>query len=301
MRTTESTSAGATKSLRIVTPFRSVVEFIHRYCSMVDEHTMAVALEQARPRGASLRFSVHLADGKTMFQGSGRILSLEERGGGASLGATIELGELDDESRTMHRCLLIAAKVAGTGTMRTVAARPPSEPAPLPPPPRVPARGSAAPELPSGSPTHATSASSLMRLAYPLPPPPVEPRRLSEAEMHVPANPLGDITPEFLDQFIEAAMSDSTLPRRSDRMPTVPAKRAASSGDVRTVTPHAAEVAVAAETALVPVPPPLVPVPLALMAVPAPLAPAIGPRPGWRGLVAGVLLVALVILLAYLG
>jgi hypothetical protein len=263
MRPSEETSAPAPKPLCIVTDSRSVAEFIHRFCPMVDERHIVVTLERPRPRGTRLRFSVQLADGEPVFQGAGRIVAVQERGGGAGVAVTIALDELDAESRTMHRCLLIATRVAGS--------RPSGSPLATPRPTGMPCASTPAPR-------------SFPRASLPLPPPPVEPATLPASEMFVPNNPLSEITSAALDQFIDSAITDPPPLRRSASMPPL-------------LAPHPAVAAApvsAAAPLLLPIPPPLVPAPRARPLVLAKLAKL---RP--RTLVGLAIAVTILLLLAY--
>jgi hypothetical protein len=236
MSPSEETVGLAAKTLRIVTDHRSVAEFIHQFCRRVDERHMVVTLARPQARGARIRFSVQLAGGEPVFQGTGQIVAVREHGSGAGMAATIALDELDHESRTMHRCLLIATRGTDRRPSGDLLAKPTSVRRPRIPTPR-----------------------SFPRASLPLPPPPVEPEKLSAAEMAVPENPLGDVPSGALEQFIESAMTD---PSPVGRPPTV----------VPPAPPLPAPPVLAAAPTLRPVPPPLVEPPRERPLVPARIA-----------------------------
>jgi hypothetical protein len=102
---------GTTHSIpvRVNTGYITVDDFIHGFCRALDERCLQLGLTKKHPIGSVLKFSVHLANGRAVFSGSGRIVEqVNSRNKRAVMGVRIEIDELQDESRTMRRCLLMA-------------------------------------------------------------------------------------------------------------------------------------------------------------------------------------------------
>ena len=178
--------------LRIVTRCESIDAFIGAFRHLVSEHHLILALRAARPVGTRLRFSIRLADGTPVFVGAGRVVECLEGAGGRMARLKVEIVVLDEESRTMHLCLLMANK----------------------PPPSSPdaARELAADLQRRMRDTLPMSADLLAeltrRLTGDLPAPPA-------AASRVPANPFGGLSFESLEQFVECTIYEDPSARAS--------------------------------------------------------------------------------------
>jgi hypothetical protein len=109
MPTTPGRIASSAHSLRIVTSYASVADFIHGFCRSIDEAHMLIGLTRRHPVGTRLHFVICLVDGTAIFDGSGTIVELvPSRRRAGVMGARLALDEVRAESRTMQRCLLMA-------------------------------------------------------------------------------------------------------------------------------------------------------------------------------------------------
>ena len=110
-RTTSSPerSQAHARTVKIVTRYATVTDFIHGFCGAVDERHVLVGLTVTHEMGSTLRFSVHLADGTPVFRGVGRVVALHHtRERRAPVLARVELDALRAESRVMLQRLLLA-------------------------------------------------------------------------------------------------------------------------------------------------------------------------------------------------
>jgi hypothetical protein len=96
-------------SLRIVTRYASVSDFIHGFCRSLDERHLLVGLSRHHAVGTPLAFEVCLVDGRPLLAGRGTIVELiHSRRRADVLGARVAVEHVHDGSLTMRRCLLLA-------------------------------------------------------------------------------------------------------------------------------------------------------------------------------------------------
>jgi hypothetical protein len=95
----------------VATRYRSVSDFIHGFCRSVDERHVLIGLSRDHEVGSRLDFTACLSDGRAIFRGRGTVVervTSRKHPGVVGVKVALELDALADESRTMHRCLLMA-------------------------------------------------------------------------------------------------------------------------------------------------------------------------------------------------
>ncbi len=217
------TTAPEPALLRIGTRSRDVAEFITCFCRLVDQHHLLIMVRTPRPSGALVRFSIHLADGEAMFQGDGEIVDVQEpRAGRSGWGTRIRIGELDKESQTMHRCLLMARD--GRTPFALAQGTSPQE-----------AADRRAPRSPIWAAALEALGPSAGAAALELPPPP-RAMLLVPATSQLPANPFAEIPDDVLEQLVDGAIGEAAP---ATMAPPLLAPAAAPAEPVTPVTPPA--------------------------------------------------------------
>ena len=204
---------GRRPRVRITSRCSTQDEFVAVYRQYCDERSIFIATKTPKPRGATLRFAVTLADGDPLIVGVGRVAEshADEENPYKRPGMRIEFIDLEDASRTLVHRLHSARRLA--------AATPPSPPGAIT---AIPIRSSAPPpdtrigEGSDGGLAHEldenddpTDVRPTTASAQKHPPEQADepgPKRAKGSDLVLPANPFGEVDDQSLAGFIDCTI-----------------------------------------------------------------------------------------------
>jgi hypothetical protein len=194
-------------TIRLVTPCTTADDFVARFARHAGETTMFVVTRTVLRVGLERPFVFQLADATPVLEGRARVIDVSPGdGAGRRRGMMLELLEMSEASRALHRAM--------------VASRSPTRSTAPPPIPRLPSLG----KLPLPSPPAERFAT-----ATPIPTP-IE-QRTPGSPFILPANPLCELSDETLCSFVEC-----TLYEDGDTAPVSPPAPAAETPRADTAT-----------------------------------------------------------------
>ncbi len=211
-----------TRLTRIVSKCSTKAEFAAFFRPLCSRDSIFIVTRTPRPVGTRIRFSVTLDSGSAMLTGYAEVVDSYASNGNPFRrpGMRLKFLELDDASRALLHSI-VAAPPPPKNVNLAEATPPPIKP----PPPIPPARGSrvSMPKgtlpmmLPKQAPGPAPASDPVpnrnsARASEPATPVPALPRpsRTPSSGYILPANPLGDLTDENLEAFVECTFYEET-------------------------------------------------------------------------------------------